>query len=244
MRIQEQPLRILEFLLEQPGELVSRERLRERLWPSDTFVDFERSLNAAVAKLRQALHDSADRPVYIETVARKGYRFIAPVTETAAGPNPAQTASGWSRRRASLLARGAVLCAGAVIFAWIEFRGKAPPQQSDAMRFTVAMPAGTQLAGAPFEPNMAISPNGRTLALVVSPPGGVPSIWLRPLESEDARHLDGTGELLSLFGRQTAERSVILPAANSNVSGHRMGRSAFCAIKSNLALAQIGGEVA
>jgi DNA-binding winged helix-turn-helix (wHTH) protein len=192
VRIQEQPLRILEILLEQPSELVNRERLRERLWPSDTFVDFERSLNAAVAKLRQALHDSADRPVYVETVSRKGYRFIAPVAETAVEPDPAQTASGWSRRRAALLAGGVVFCAGAIIFAWMEFRGKAPPEQSDAMRFTVAMPAETQMAGAPFDPDMAISPNGRTLALVVSPPGGVPSIWLRPLASEDARHLEGT----------------------------------------------------
>ena len=69
IRIQEQPLRILETLLESPGELVTRERLKVRLWPSDTFVDFERSLNAAVAKLRQALRDSADQPTYIETVA-------------------------------------------------------------------------------------------------------------------------------------------------------------------------------
>jgi DNA-binding winged helix-turn-helix (wHTH) protein len=92
VRIQEQPLRLLEILLEQPGEPVTRERLREALWASDTFVDFERSLNAAVAKLRQALHDSADRPVYVETVARKGYRFIAPVTPMAALPE--QTVSG------------------------------------------------------------------------------------------------------------------------------------------------------
>src|SRR5690348_65432 len=104
VRIQEQPLRILEILLERPGELVSRERLRERLWPSDTFVDFERGLNAAVAKLRQSLHDSADHPVYVETVARKGYRFIAPVTDMAAEPEPVQIASRPRRRRVALLA--------------------------------------------------------------------------------------------------------------------------------------------
>src|ERR1051325_9549988 len=82
IRIQEQPLRILETLLEKHGELVTREELRDRLWPADTFVDFERSLNAAVGKLSQSLNDSADRPLYIETVARKGYRFIAPVIES------------------------------------------------------------------------------------------------------------------------------------------------------------------
>src|SRR6476646_9887404 len=79
VRIQEQQLRLLGVLLEQPGDLIARERLRDRLWPSDTFVDFERSLNAAVAKLRQSLGDSAEQPVFVETVARKGYRFVAPV---------------------------------------------------------------------------------------------------------------------------------------------------------------------
>src|SRR3954454_14506771 len=115
VRIQEQPLRILEILLEQPGELITRERLRDRLWPSDTFVDFERSLNAAVAKLRQALHDSADRPVYVETVARKGYRFIAPVTPMAAVPEQtgaAPTRAASIRRRIAFLA---AVCAGAVV---------------------------------------------------------------------------------------------------------------------------------
>src|SRR4051812_24731014 len=81
IRIQEQPLKILQALIERPGEIVTREQLRDRLWPSGTFVNFERSLNAAVAKLRQSLNDSADRPLYIETLARKGYRFVAPVTE-------------------------------------------------------------------------------------------------------------------------------------------------------------------
>src|SRR5215831_10860855 len=90
VHIQDQPLRILAALLERPGELVTREELREHLWPADTFVNFERSLNAAVAKLRQVLADSAEQPRYVETVARRGYRFIAPVE---AGPqlvkNPA-----------------------------------------------------------------------------------------------------------------------------------------------------------
>src|SRR6185312_9562548 len=199
VRIQEQPLRILEILLDQPGELVSRERLRERLWPSDTFVDFERSLNAAVAKLRQALHDSADHPVYVETVARKGYRFIAPVTETAAEPDPAQTASGWSRRRAALLAVAAlVICASAALLAWAKLRHQSldtpgAPHDSGTLRFTVAMPEGTEIADAPYVPNAAISPDGQALALVVSPTGTVAgSIWIRPLASEVARRLDGT----------------------------------------------------
>jgi Tol biopolymer transport system component/DNA-binding winged helix-turn-helix (wHTH) protein len=79
--IQEQPFRVLEMLIEQPGELVSRESLRARLWPADTYVSFDEGLNTAVRKLRVVFQDSADNPRFIQTVPRKGYRFIAPVTE-------------------------------------------------------------------------------------------------------------------------------------------------------------------
>src|SRR5688572_1207195 len=89
IHLQEQQARILEALLDRPGELVTREVLRERLWPADTFVDFERSLNAAVAKLRQVLTDSAEQPRYVETVARRGYRFIAPVEASLPALEPA-----------------------------------------------------------------------------------------------------------------------------------------------------------
>src|SRR3954469_378067 len=82
IRLQEQPLRVLLMLLERRGDVISREELRERLWPSGTYVDFDHSLNAAVGKLRQSLGDSAERPRYVETVARKGYRFIASVTDS------------------------------------------------------------------------------------------------------------------------------------------------------------------
>src|SRR5215472_7921158 len=77
--LQEQPYQILAALLEQPGELVTREELRRRLWPPDTYVDFERSLNKAVNRLREVLEDSAEQPRFIETLPRQGYRFIAPV---------------------------------------------------------------------------------------------------------------------------------------------------------------------
>jgi DNA-binding winged helix-turn-helix (wHTH) protein len=85
-RLVGQPLELLLQLLERPGELVSREELRQRLWPADTFVDYDHSLNAAVNKLREALNDSADNPRFIQTIPRRGYRFIAPVDlgETAA----------------------------------------------------------------------------------------------------------------------------------------------------------------
>lgn len=79
MRIQDQPFAVLATLIEQRGNIVSREELRARLWPADTFVDFDHSLNTAVNKLRELLGDSASSPRFIETVARRGYRFLADV---------------------------------------------------------------------------------------------------------------------------------------------------------------------
>lgn len=78
-RLQGQPLDVLLLLLERPGEIVTREEMRQRLWPVDTFVDFDHSLNTAVNKLREALEDSATNPRFVQTLARRGYRFIAPV---------------------------------------------------------------------------------------------------------------------------------------------------------------------
>jgi len=79
IKLQEQPFQILSLLLEHPGEVVTRDELREELWPAHTFVDFDRSLNKAMTKLRAALGDCADSPRYVETIPRHGYRFLAPV---------------------------------------------------------------------------------------------------------------------------------------------------------------------
>src|SRR5260370_1246307 len=79
VKLQEQPFRILALLLEVPGEVLSREDLRKKIWPEGTFVEFDGSLNTALMKLRAALNDNAENPVFIETVPRRGYRFIAPV---------------------------------------------------------------------------------------------------------------------------------------------------------------------
>jgi Tol biopolymer transport system component/DNA-binding winged helix-turn-helix (wHTH) protein len=90
IKLQDQPLQILALLLEKHGELVTRDELRERLWKADTFVDFDHSLNSAVKKLRQALNDDPDTPRFIETLPRRGYRFIAPVGNGATiAPSPA-----------------------------------------------------------------------------------------------------------------------------------------------------------
>jgi cholera toxin transcriptional activator len=89
IRLQEQPFQVLAMLLEGRGKMVTREDLRSKLWPADTFVDFDHSLNTAVNKLRDALGDAAANPRFVETVARRGYRFIAPmeVNDCSAGPH-------------------------------------------------------------------------------------------------------------------------------------------------------------
>jgi DNA-binding winged helix-turn-helix (wHTH) protein len=92
-----QSLQALALLLEQPGELVTREALRQRLWPAGTYVDFEHGLNAVIKRLRDALGDSAGAPRFIETLARRGYRFIAPVERLGKGS-------------ASAIGRGAEWC--------------------------------------------------------------------------------------------------------------------------------------
>jgi len=89
IRLQEQPFQVLAALLSQPGEIVTRDELRERLWSADTFVDFDHSLNTAMNKIREALGDSASNPRFIETLAKRGYRFIAPVQVNRDAPNPA-----------------------------------------------------------------------------------------------------------------------------------------------------------
>ena len=86
VRLQEQPFQILAILLERSGEVVTREELQRRLWPADTFVDFDHGLNKAINKIREALGDSASSPRFVETVARRGYRFIAEVRVAAAAP--------------------------------------------------------------------------------------------------------------------------------------------------------------
>jgi len=90
LRLQGQPFQVLALLLERAGDVVTREELQQKLWPSDTFVDFDHSLNTAINKVREALGDSASSPRYVETLARRGYRFIAPVQAEAA-PEAAQT---------------------------------------------------------------------------------------------------------------------------------------------------------
>ncbi|MFZ0584510.1 MAG: winged helix-turn-helix domain-containing protein [Candidatus Acidiferrales bacterium] len=92
VKLQDQPCQILAVLLEHPGEIVSREELRNRLWQRDTFVDFDHSLNTAIMRLREVLGDSSENPIFIETLSRRGYRFIAPVEELTGQSGPIERA--------------------------------------------------------------------------------------------------------------------------------------------------------
>jgi Tol biopolymer transport system component/DNA-binding winged helix-turn-helix (wHTH) protein len=118
VRLQEQPFQILAILLEHSGEVVTREELRGRLWPADTYVDFDHSLNAAVRRLRDALGDSAENPRFVETVARRGYRLLAPVNGTAtATPQPSVVAYPF-RRRWWWVAAGSIAVLVGVVVGW------------------------------------------------------------------------------------------------------------------------------
>jgi Tol biopolymer transport system component/DNA-binding winged helix-turn-helix (wHTH) protein len=131
LKLQEQPFQVLVKLLEKPGSVVTREELHSTLWPADTFVDFDTGLNSAIKRLREALGDSADVPRFIETVPRRGYRFIAPLN----GMPPPQVATGeeksagfFSLGRIAGAAMALLLAAGAGAFVvWL--RSPLPPPQ-------------------------------------------------------------------------------------------------------------------
>jgi DNA-binding winged helix-turn-helix (wHTH) protein len=88
VRLKPQPLRLLQLLISRPGELVTRDEIRDLLWGTDTFVDFEQGMNTAVRQIREALGDDAETPIFVETVPKRGYRFIAPVDAGAPPSTP------------------------------------------------------------------------------------------------------------------------------------------------------------
>ena len=122
VKLQDQPFQVLTLLLKQPGEVVSREELRSQLWGSDTFIDFDNGLNTSINKLREALGDSADSPRFIETLPRRGYRFIAPLESR---QQPGETApSRGSRSKWLVIASFA--CIGALAIAAYSYFHRVP----------------------------------------------------------------------------------------------------------------------
>jgi DNA-binding winged helix-turn-helix (wHTH) protein len=119
-------LLVLASLLERPGELVTREELRSKLWPADTFVDFDHSLNAAIKRLRDALGESAENPVFIETLARRGYRFIAPVDSLANGASSDRSVA-IEKPKAAVRSFVALLLTGVALLGAFLFWALRPP---------------------------------------------------------------------------------------------------------------------
>jgi DNA-binding winged helix-turn-helix (wHTH) protein len=183
-----QSFQILKMLLERRGELVTREELRAALWPSDTFVDFEHSLNPAVNKLRDALGDTADDPRYIETLPRRGYRYVGGVE---AEPGPAQqSAAQPSRTSSSAVIAAAKQHRWAVttgVFAVLVLIGAAAfgvysllhgPASKPFQNFTLTQVTNTGKAA-----RAAISPDGRYV-LSVMDDNGLESLWLRNVPTD------------------------------------------------------------
>src|SRR6202023_2908876 len=160
IRLVGQPFEILALLLSKPGELVTREELRGRLWPGDTFVDFDHGLNAAVNKLREALSDSAENPKYVETLPRRGYRFIAPVDGCSA-PSGIGIAAAPERTKSTFFARWVAIAFLSliviVVLAWAMWRY--PSRRTEVIeRRLTANSSENSVSSA------AISPDGRYLA--------------------------------------------------------------------------------
>jgi TolB-like protein/DNA-binding winged helix-turn-helix (wHTH) protein/Tfp pilus assembly protein PilF len=160
VRLEGQPLEILEILLNRQGELITREELQKKLWPADRFVDFEHSLNAAVKRLRAALNDSADQPRYIETLARRGYRFVAPVGGFVAGLEsekpvlvPGELARALVGVRGQvlwLLAATAVCVIGIAVWGWRQWRNRPVAPAVPAVRSLAVLPL-ENLSGDPSQ---------------------------------------------------------------------------------------------
>ena len=196
VRLEGQPLAILEVLLERPGELVSREELQKRLWLEDTFVDFEHSLNAAVKRLRAALNDSADQPRYIETVARRGYRFLAPVGGSAVEreaektvliphQSQAQAAVGHGPRVLWLIVVAGVCVLGLAGWGWRLWRNRPATPTVPPVRSLAVLPL-QNLSGDPSQEYLA---DGMTEELI----GRLANIHgLRVISRTSAMHFKNT----------------------------------------------------
>ena len=198
VRLQEQPFCLLTFLVHRPGDLVSREELREKLWPANTYVDFDNSLNTAASKLREALGDSAASPRFVETLPRRGYRFIAPVEGSSGTVQPALVPQQpvvpvgpseelvLKRKLRLQQALFAVTAIALLVLAFLYFR-ETPPAEAPLRRFPIVPPVAVSTT---IGINVAISPNGRYIAFVAA--GAEGKLWIQDLEQQEPRAIEGT----------------------------------------------------
>ena len=196
VRLQGQPIQVLEALLAEPGQLITRESLQQRIWSGAVSGDFEHGLNAAVNKLRQALGDSAEDPRFVETIAGKGYRFIAatvqpprPVLEMKA-PLPVQPRAVFGPPVWTVAAVLAMCGAGY----WVGARNGASPKPGRLTQFPITPPAGFLLEAAGSRQGMAVSPDGTKVAFTAMNSTGLFRIFLRTLGDIESREVpDSTG---------------------------------------------------
>src|SRR5262249_2692932 len=184
VKLQDQPFQLLAALLERPGEVVTREELCSRLWPADTFVDFDHSLNAAVKRLRDALGESAEKPIFIETMARRGFRFIGNIeAPTAPSSRPTLGQLLFTRRIAVLGAVAA--CALALSFLYYSHAFSSKAHRPAAA--PVVIPVVTNV-GEKHTPNL--SPDGQHLAFAWHGGSGPAfSIYVKLVGTEDLLRL-------------------------------------------------------
>lgn len=210
VRLQQQPMRVLEALLDRPGEPVTREALRQRLWPEDTFVDFDNGLNRAINRLRAALGDDADTPRYIETLERRGYRFIAPVTgekEVAAAESDAARApraGTVSGRRLSWLGLAGAAAAVALLLALFlpALRRSATPPERVPIRSLAVLP----LANLTGDPAQEYFSDGMTDALITN----LASIQaLRVISRQSVMRYKGSSRPLPEIARELGVEGVV-----------------------------------
>ena len=252
VKLQEQPLKVLQVLLEHPGQIVSREDLRRRVWPANTFVEFDQGLYSAMARLRDALGDSSDSPRFIETVARRGYRFIAPVTIAPFLPDPPgrDDADRARSRRGKLDVRRLItsmlggLVGGAllliIVFAF-DIGGAREWLRRSTVK-SVQVERITDFVGVKESP--AISPDSKTVAFVALV-NGRKQIWIRllaggsPLQltHDDADHENP---------RWTPDSSSLIyftPNASPAETGTIWELSALGGVARRIASAMSGGDI-
>jgi TolB-like protein/DNA-binding winged helix-turn-helix (wHTH) protein len=163
LRLRGQPLQVLEILLKHAGDMVTREELQSRIWPADTFVDFDHSLHNAIARIRDVLGDSAENPRYIETLPRRGYRYIGPVEDAQAPPASAEKANdagkvmslaapGMRESRRAMVVRAAILCAVLALglIAWTAWRSVRAKPAAASIHSLAVLPL-SNLSGDPSE---------------------------------------------------------------------------------------------
>ena len=207
IKLQDQPFQILVCLLEHAGEVVTREELQQKLWPADTFTDFDHGLNNAINRLREALRDPADRPRYIATLPRRGYRFIAPV-DLGAAPVPAHppaapvlTPTGRPQatplHRALLWALAAIL-ALVLVALIVGVLLRAPQPVVRPTRLTVNLPPSDRLA-VWNTPVAALSPDGSHIVYVANHGGGSTQLYLRSIDHFETTPIPGTEDAESPF---------------------------------------------